>query len=312
MLRNILVPLDGSGFGEQALPVAVSLARRSGGKVHVLHIHQLLDHYYLDLQPVSETLEVSLRKHEQAYLDGVAKRLRDAGVANVSTAVDEGQPANAILAHAVKANMDLVLMTTHARGAFGRFWLGSTADELVRELPMPVLLIHPTDQPVDLHKDVTFKNILVPLDGTPLGEQILPAATSMAALYGAPLTLLRVVRPLLPTNVPVGMGSFSDVALHLAENAEKLQKQVEGEAHTYLTAIAERIRGDKVSVATRVAVADQPGVGVLQEARAVNADFIALETHGRRGLKRLFLGSVADKIVRGATVPVLVNRPKQV
>src|SRR5436190_13591407 len=63
MFQSILVPLDGSGFGEQALPLALTIARRSGTTVEIMHVHQLLDAYYLELTPMSETLEDSLRKH---------------------------------------------------------------------------------------------------------------------------------------------------------------------------------------------------------------------------------------------------------
>jgi len=310
MFRNILVPLDGSSFGEQALPLALSIARRSGAALKVMQVHQLLDSYYAGLPALDGTLEESLRQHEKAYLENVASRVREASPVKVSTIFEEGQVAASIKLHAVDAKVDLVVMTTHARGAVGRFWLGSTADELVRELPMPVLLNHPGEQTLDLKTDRTLNNVLIPLDGTPLAEQILEPATALARLYGAGLTLLRVVRPLVPTSVPVGMGTFSEVALHMAEDVDKLQKQLEDEAGTYLENIAKKLRAESFSVTCRLAVADQPGVGVLKEAAAERADLIALETHGRRGLKRLFLGSVADKVLRGSTVPVLVHRPK--
>jgi nucleotide-binding universal stress UspA family protein len=77
-----------------------------------------------------------------------------------------------------------------------------------------------------------------------------------------------------------------------------------------LEAVAQKLRAEKLVVKTGLAFADQPGVGVLTEAQQACADLIALETHGQRGLKRLILGSVADKVLRGSTVPVLLHRPK--
>ena len=58
-------------------------------------------------------------------------------------------------------------------------------------------------------------------------------------------------------------------------------------------------------------VDQQPGAAIVHEAATPAADLVALETHGRRGLSRLILGSVADKVIRGAAVPVLVHKPKQ-
>ncbi len=310
MFRSILVPLDGSSFGEQALPVAFSIARHSGASLTLMHVHQMLDVYYAELQPMTEAIEDSLRKNEKEYLDNLARRLGEADSVNVTTVFKEGQVAAQVRNHAVETKVDLVVMSTHARGAVGRFWLGSTADELVRELPMPIMLIHPNDQSVDIKQNVAFNNILVPLDGTPLAEQIVAPATSLAKLFRADITLLRVVRPLVPSIVPVGMGTFNDVVGHLAQDVSKLQEQLEKEALGYLEKLAQKLRAENLIVKTQIALADQPGVGVLCEARTLGSDLIALETHGRRGLTRLFLGSVADKVLRGSPVAVLVHRPK--
>jgi nucleotide-binding universal stress UspA family protein len=310
MFRSILVPLDGSSFGEQALPLALSIARRNGAALTLMHVHRFLDVYYGELQPVSDTLEESLRKQEKAYLEHVAQRIREAGPIDVTTVLDDGQVAAQVRQHAVETKIDLVVMTTHARGALGRFWLGSTADELVRELPMPVLLVHPAEKAADITHDLALKNVLVPLDGTPLAEQILEPASSLSKLFGADITLMRVVQPLMPTSVPVGTGTFSEVALHMAEDIDKLQKQVEQGAFDYLEKAAAKLRAEKTLVKTMVVLAEQPGVGILKEAQEIGTDLIALATHGRRGLARLFLGSVADKVLRGSHVPVLVHRPR--
>jgi len=310
MLRSILVPLDGSSFGEQALPLALSIALRSGASLEIMQVHQILDIYYAELQLISGNLEESMRQQERDYLEKAAQRLREAGPINVTTVFKEGHVATQIRNHVDQANIDMVIMTTHARGAMGRLWLGSTADELVHELTMPILLVHPSDKVMDIKQGAPLRNILVPLDGSSLAEQILEPVIALGKLFGADITLLRVVRPLLPTSVPVGMGTFSEVAIHMAEDVDRLQKQLEQEAVEYLEKVAQKLRAEKLIVKTQIALAEQPGVGVLMEARLGGADLIALETHGRRGLTRLFLGSVADKVVRGSTIPVLVHRPK--
>jgi nucleotide-binding universal stress UspA family protein len=310
MYQSILVPLDGSTFGEQALPLAMSIARRSGAALELTHVHKLLDVFYVEVQALGDALEESLRKQEKAYLESVAQRLRADGSVKVTTSLLEGPVAAQIRNQAVETKADLVVITTHARGALGRFWLGSTADELIRELPMPVLMVHPTDSTRSSQNHLAFKKILIPLDGTPLAEQILLPAVGLAKLFGAEIDLLRVLQPLLPTSVPVGMGTFSEVALHMAEDVDKLQKQLEQGAFDYLEGVAKKLRAEKLTVKCHVVLADQPGVGVLKEAQTAGSDLIALETHGKRGLTRLFLGSVADKVIRGSPVPVLMHRPK--
>ena len=307
MIQSILVPLDGSTFGEQALPLAMNIARRSGAAIELTHVHKMLDVFYVEVQAMGDALEDSLRKQERAYLDGVAQRLRAKDSIKITTSLLEGPVAGEIRKHAVEMSADLVVLTTHARGALGRFWLGSTADELIRELPMPVLMVHPTDEKTPAPTVPT--KMLIPLDGTPLAEQILSPAISLAKLFGAQLDLLKVLRPLLPTSVPVGMGTFSEVAFHMADDVDKLQKQLEKDAFSYLEQVAEKLRAEGLSVKCHVVLADQPGVGVLKEAQLAGADMIAMEIHGKRGLSRLFLGSVADKVIRGATVPVLMHRP---
>jgi nucleotide-binding universal stress UspA family protein len=80
------------------------------------------------------------------------------------------------------------------------------------------------------------------------------------------------------------------------------------EAAAYLDRIAQTLRSSSLAVRTSVVSHDQPAVAILSKARAEGADLIAIETHGREGLSRLLLGSVADKVVRGASIPVLVQR----
>ncbi len=311
MFRTILVPLDGSTFGEQALPWALSIARRAQANVQLLHVHRPLEATYAEMQIFDATLNQQIRDREKAYLDSTLAAVRAVTKNPVTALCKDGEVAATIQQHAQSAVTDLIVMMTHGRGPMGRFWLGSTTDELLRDAPAPLLLVHPHDQKADLKVDSTFKHLLIPLDGTPLAEQILAPAAALAQLSGAELTLLRVVKPVMTTTLPVGTaGSFGEMAQHMMERVDVLQEQLKKEAHSYLEQVADRLRGQRLKVATQVAVEEQPGVAILQRAQPP-IDLIALETHGRRGLSRLFLGSVADKVIRGAHVPVLVQRPVQ-
>jgi nucleotide-binding universal stress UspA family protein len=203
-------------------------------------------------------------------------------------------------------------MTTHGRGAMARFWLGSVADEMVRHLPIPILLVRPGEgEPMWAH-DPVLKHILLPLDGTPLAEQMLEPAVALGGLMAADYTLLRAVKPALPLANPPEGASFGDSVAKLLTRIEIAHEQLCREARAYLNRVAERLRARGLNVHTRVMVEDPPGRAIIEASHPAEIDLIALATHGRRGLSRLVLGSVADKVIRGASVPILVQHPAQV
>jgi len=308
MFRNILVPLDGSTFGEHALPLAASVARAAGATLHVVHIHKTLEATYAELQIFDSTLDQDLRKHENLYLADIKRRLERTLPGKVQTFNKEGGVAETLKKHAAEFDADLIVMTTHARGMLGRFWLGSVADEMIRESPTPMLMVHPGGQRPDFDHDVLPRNILLPLDGTKVAERILQPASELAKLSGGTLSLLRIMSP-LTTSMPA-TGAFGNPAgLMLAERLQDVNDQLRNEAVAYLKGIADRLRAEGFTVTTEVAAEEQPGVGILNHAKPP-VEMIAIKTHGRRGLSRLVMGSVADKVIRGTTLPVLVQRPR--
>lgn len=311
MYRSIMVPLDGSTFGEHALPTAISIARRSGATLHLVHVHSRLEATYAEIQLFDATLDEHLRQREQVYLESVADRVRQAGVAKVEVFNKNGDKAPTLRDHVLGARNDLVVMTTHARGPMGRFWLGSTTDELIRDLPNePLLLVHPQEHAPDLSQAVHFKNILVALDGTPLAEQILEPVLELGTVMNSEYTLLRVVHPITPMDMPISEGTFGGVLQSMVEQIERIHGELEKEAINYLEGVAQKLRTQGHKVQSQIVLDEQAGLGILHRAQASSVDLIALETHGRRGLARLFLGSVTSKVIRGSTLPILVYRPK--
>jgi nucleotide-binding universal stress UspA family protein len=314
MYRNILVPLDGSPFGEHALPHALSIARRTGATVQLLNVLTPIATLYGETPLfVDDNLEQRLRDRQveaqEKYLDQVTRRITAASDVKVVKLVDDGEVASTIRGQAVRNKADLIVMTTHGRGPLGRFWLGSVADELVRESPVPVLLVKPTEEKVDLTREPPLKHFLIPLDGSPLAEQMLYSAVELGRYLGADFTLMRVVKP-VGTVMPVGdAGTLGFEVQAMVERIDTLQGKLVNEAQDYLERQADPLRRSGLTVVTRVDVAEQPATAVLHDAAPAVIDLVALATHGRRGLSRLFLGSVADKVIRGAHVPVLVHRP---
>lgn len=307
MIRAILVPLDGTTFGEHALPLAAALARRCGATLHLVHVHRPELPVSAEGFAVLDVGDLHSRQDEQVYLADAARRVAEKAPINLKTLLmdGDGDVVEGLKGYAQSQSIDLVVMSTHARGTFGRFWLGSVTDDLAHELDRPLLLVHPGEGRPDLSREADFKSIVVPLDGSELAEQALEPAVEMAGLFGAELRLVRVNAPgLRPAYLPEGVASSALVA-----EAAEIERREEAEAQSYLDAVAARLTARGAQVKADVLIEDEPAAGILHEADVAHADLIAMETHGRRGLARFFMGSVADAVVRGGEAPVLLMHP---
>jgi nucleotide-binding universal stress UspA family protein len=163
---------------------------------------------------------------------------------------------------------------------------------------MPVLLVPSQDPPPTTAAVPARGHMLIPLDGSALAEQVLAPALGLGKLLDMRYTLLQVVSPPAPAVLPpAGEG------LTLLEGPARDGSLREASFH--LERVAERLR--PLSVGTRAVVGPSPAVALLAEAESQAADLIALATHGRGGLKRLLMGSVADKLIRASRIPVLVH-----
>jgi nucleotide-binding universal stress UspA family protein len=159
-------------------------------------------------------------------------------------------------------------------------------------------------------QEPVFKNVLLPLDGSELAEQILEPALALGTLMQAEFTLLGVVDPILEFDEDIrGRRSIAFSPSLLAE-VKAARERHEAEARSYLNQVANRLRSESHRVQVRIAQNLKPAAAILNDASDQSIDLVALATQGRGGLARMFLGSVADKVVRGATTPVLVYRPR--
>ena len=154
----------------------------------------------------------------------------------------------------------------------GRFWLGSVADRLVRESPMPVLLVHPRPQAPDFRENVPLKHIMVPLDGSPFAEKILDPAVNLGRLVDADYTLLRVIKAVFPYPYNVEGASLGEMAQNLMDRIDKVQEDLKREAHAYLESVAQRLRNQGFHVKTLVTVDEKPAAGLVHQAVAPVTD----------------------------------------
>lgn len=300
MIRNVLVPLDRSSFAEQALPPAIAIARRAQAQLHILHVRTLSPP--LAFQHVDWWADAVLQE-EAEYLENVSRRIHDAtGVAPL-TETREGSVADVIRRHGLNVLADLIVMTTHGRTGLSRAWLGSVADAVVRQDSIPVLMVRPDDQPIALNEHPLYSHVVVPLDGTPAAETALEQATRLGSLAHARYTLVRIVAPVM---VPVHPYAFAGAAVRPDDDLTSGEMQ---HAREYLEAQAAQLAATGLHVESQVRLADHPATGILAVAGDVQADLISMCTH-RHGAARFVLGSVADKVLRGGTLPLLVMHPR--
>ena len=296
MYQQILVPLDGSAFGEAALPLALELSRRTGANVHLATV----------LEPVTsfayEGWEGAAVEWCDKYLEDVTSRIAGKAGGEVTTAVLSGHSVAMLQSEAEAKKADVVVMATHGRGALSRMWLGSVADGFLRQADRPVILVRPTeggDPPTSFEQ--TFDTLLIPLDGSELSESALTHATEFGELFDSAYHLTRIV------SYPLDVAS--PYLPHTAQMHQQIVDDAKRGSADYLEAHAENLRRRGLRVTTSVAVDAQPGHGILSEATAVGSDAIAMATHGRTGLSRVILGSAADKVMRGSHSPLLLYRP---
>lgn len=300
MTRSILVPLDGSPFGARALPLAVRLARSTGAALELVHIHdrpaQLIGVLALDRR-----FDVEMEQRMQRELEETADQLRTNTRLPVHATLVEGPVADGLLEYVTETRPWLVVMNSHGRGGLRRMVLGSVADALARRSPVPVLIEHcnsdasPTEPAVSVP---SFRHILLPLDGSPLGDDIVAYAMQLGEAGRTTFTLLRVIVP--PSMVVEPAPVVPQV---IAEDIERR----EHEALAQFERVAFTLKEQGFHVVPQTVVNAQPAAGILAFAAEHPTDLIALATHGYGGFARATLGSVSDRVMREAEVAVLLH-----
>ncbi len=301
MYTHILVPLDGSRFAEHALPTALTIARRSGAVLHLVRVHLTMVH---DAPMIPAGIDELTRRAEREYLAGVAARVGGHTPYGVDTMLVEGPVIGAIDVEATRVGAQLIVMTTHGRTGLSRAWLGSVADGLLRHAQIPMLLIRPREEEPDLSGEVRLRDILIALDGSSTAEAIVEHAVRLGQLAGARYTIMRVV---IPAKVP--LHPYAYAAAPFGVDPGVTERRVT-EAQRYLAEVASRMRQGPGAgeVATFVCVDEHPAASILRTASGSTVDLIAMTTRAH-GLSRLLLGSVVDKVLRSAEVPMLLYRP---
>jgi nucleotide-binding universal stress UspA family protein len=282
MLRNILVPLDGSKLSEQALSLATALSVPTSARLLLLRT-------------------ATARDEAQRYLRDVAAGLVERGFVVETHAPDDEHPAEAILREAMMYRADLIVMTTHGRTGPGRWISGSVAEAVVARSRLPVMLQRAWDPGRRAMLLGERPRLLVTLDGSRFAEAALPVAAGLADDLGAELVLLGV------ETTP------HDVLIAEEDIATQLDAQEAGHPtnlQDYLVDCSQRVaeRLPDLALATLVEVGD-PAARIVAAAAEAEAALVVMATHGRSGLARTAFGSVAGRVLAQGQAPLVLVHP---
>lgn len=289
MYDRILVPTSGVDEPTPAAERAIDLAKRCGATVHAIYV---LESGRIPIQDGSQFVLNELSGVGEKALQTVEERAREAGVETVETAKRDGAPHKEILAYVEEESIDLVVMGTHGRKGLDRYLLGSVTEKVVRASPVPVLSVKREDASPE---PIEYTDVLVPTDGSEGAEVAVDHGVELAGLVGADVHGLYVtdVRATVPN---VDDGSQTAILEQLASEGKRAAEYVETAAN-------------EAGVEARTAVVrGTPYAQIREYVVEHDVDLIAMGTHGRTGIERYLLGSVAEKVVRTADVPVLTVR----
>jgi nucleotide-binding universal stress UspA family protein len=287
----MLVPLDGSEFAEQALPAAEVLSRAFHAHISLVSVFDKGGR--LATIPFSKSQDKESNSTSEAgevYLMRVTERLRQKGI-YVDYTILEGPVAETIINYAEKHDVDMIIISTHGRSGMPRWILGSVANRMIQLTTKPILIIRPIEG--EAPPIPQFDCLLVTLDGSRNAERVLPYVRA-STRFDSRVILLSV--PEIPDEYRYGA---------VVEEIAQLRKQAVAEAEEYLQSVACVLREDGISVDIRVE-GSRPAKTIVRVAQEENVDVVMLATHGHGGLDRLFMGSVADRVVQNTRSPVFI------
>lgn len=294
-IAKILFPMDFSDGAKQAFPVAIELARKYQAELHLLHVIAFPRDGPLDVAfyvPDEVKVRDLLESTAQKAMDEELKQQKIEGLTIRTECQVANNPGAVILDKADANDFDLIVLGTHGRRGLKRVFLGSVAEQVVRRAACPVLTVcERLERQPPLR---IWRRILVPVDFSDHSRQALVHAKSIAASTGARLLLLHVMEP---QRHPTYYCSHPK----LLEKVDRRHRVLAAES---LKRVNDEAKGPDVDV-DAYALPGHDVQTIVDFAKDQKSDLIVQASHGRTGLKRFLLGSVAEKVVRHAPCPVL-------
>lgn len=287
MYDDILLPFDGSDGASDALEHVADVASWCDATVHVLYV---ADTNRDSVTVVGGRAVDSLLTHGEEAVDEARATLTSRGVAHEGEVV-QGGPARTIVDYAERYGLDLIAMPTNGRKGLSRRILGSVTEKVVRLSSVPVLAVRMAE---DERLSFPYEDVLVPTDGSTRAAAAADHGVALAATVGARVHALSVVDDSLLGGLGLEDDPEADGDAEVEAAATNAVEDVvaDAEAAGVRDATASVVRGD-------------PAEEIRAYVEATNVDAVVMGTTGRRGTERILLGSVAERTVRTAPVPVL-------
>jgi len=296
MYERILVPLDSSEVAELVLPYAEELAGRLGSEIRLLTVAPSSKEK--EQQAAREYLERTAQATRQKagrHLDKAA-----GGAVSVGAVLLSGDTAEEIVQYAEKESIGLIIMATHGRSGIKRWAMGSVADKVVRATGQPVALIRARGVRSDLREKGVVNTMLVPLDGSDESEAVIPYVEELASKLKASVILFQAV----PRAYHIQ--AIADGVAQIPYSDDEMQPLKAG-ADAYLSKVASRLADKGISTDQRSRIG-KAAEEIIKVGDELHSDLVAMSTHGRSGIDRWVMGSVADKVLRGGNTPVMLMR----
>src|SRR5579883_3501478 len=270
-IRRVLVCVDGSPFSEVGLPYAICISKAFGSAITLLHVlearHELSGPRSGPHSTDAVGWEIS-RREANEYLERMERRATGLSGLRVDVRLEQGHPAERITALARELGADLTVLGSHGEGGIAPWNLGSTVQQVLAVTRGSVLVARSSSTPPTV---VSPKRILVPLDGSPRTESVLPTAMRIASAHGAELVLLHVVDEPQPTGVLLAPEDL--------ELARELASRVESRAQRYLERLRDQLTKEGGSVRALVVRRVDGHQVLLEVAQEERIDLIILSAH---------------------------------
>ena len=292
MYEKILAPLDGSDLCELVLPYVEELGARLSSEIILLHV-------------CPPKLGAFSHKHE-TYIEHMAQLVKEhlKGEGKVEPVLLDGEPNREIVDYAKREDISLIAMVTHGQSGIKRWTLGSTADKVVRETGKPVLFIR-AGAPLAVREKGILNKLFVPLDGSELSEAIIPYVEALLSpVTAGPKPEVTLFHVIAPTHYVARGGTVTNVPTDRVE-MQKLRSLAERN----LRRIGTGLESKGIAVTWEVPAGNAAEL-IVDYAERSNANLTAMSTHGYSGFDRLFLGSVADRVLHHGNTPLLLVKPR--
>ncbi len=298
MLKNILVPLDGSENAEHIGGWIAGLAYAMNAQVTLLAVVDPTKKVFPGSSKAdNQRIQAALLEQAKSYLESEAIRMDAAGIAtNIS--VKEGNAAEQIIEASQTGTYDMIAMATHRGSSISRGLLGSVTDRVIRNSNLPVLTIRPRELSAFVGNADAPSVIIVPLDGSEQSEEAVALGLDIAEACGASIIFMQVV------HFPYYMVSGQSIDLYASEYGINTYRR---SASVYLDDFVEKAKSRKIIARGHTPIG-HPATRIIEVAESETGSLIVMTTRGMSGIKRWVLGSVSDRVIRSSGQPVLLVR----